>query len=612
MEEDKKITKIVIGKEDEITDVITGILDSSNERVLITFAEESDLLISPINLKVILETGDERDKSIIAQIIKNPTGIRNATLAGLMTIDTPNYPTEEMWEKEMINRARRYNPHGKRVEKVKEEEILPEERIMPSDFQNRISSALEKSRSSIPSNSEDDIVITFDEDISNNEEEPVVEEIEAGEKNEVPKLKTSNIAKDLGAKVSPLFTKVGSVFKNIKYPTKVKRFAPLIGISLVVVTILVGVIYYNVVPFVKVRIYVEAKEVSVEKVFTGDENIKAVDFDNSKIPIKTETVEKSRSTNIKATGTAFRGEKAKGKVNVAYVKVGGCTNVSAISLSAGHVIVSSSSGKSFKIDSDTSIECNNIAEASVTAIEVGEEYNLSSGQHFSVQGFSANEVYAMNSGGAFSGGTKEQYTVLSQADINTGVEELQKIAFEEGEQELREKDGGWEIIADSIKSEVDKDSTNTDKTVGTEANEVNLSIKTKSTASYFLKEGFEEGISAMLTKDAVEKNLFESDKDLELALGDDIEKTITVVENNKSGIKIKLVATGSVKPKVEKEDIANKVKTMKWEEGNTYLQSLIFSDKTTEVLFKPDSFPEALWHFPKRQGGVLIEIEEVL
>lgn len=66
MEDNRKITKIVIGKEDELTDIVTGILDSQNERILVTFAEESDLLISPINLKVILETADERDKSIIA------------------------------------------------------------------------------------------------------------------------------------------------------------------------------------------------------------------------------------------------------------------------------------------------------------------------------------------------------------------------------------------------------------------------------------------------------------------------------------------------------------------------------------------------------------------
>jgi hypothetical protein len=609
MEEDKKITKIVIGKDDELTDIVSGILDSSNERILVTFAEESDLLISPINLKVILETADERDKSVIAQIIKNPTGIRNANLAGLTTIDTPNYPTEEMWEKEMINRARRYNPHGsKRIEKVAEQD--KEEVKTNTPFQERINTAIEQSRS-IPEK-EEDILITFDEDINESGEEANIEKVEETPKVQQEPIRNTEVLKSVGNKVSPVLNKLGSIFKNIQYPTKVKKFAPLVGISLLVVAILSLVIYYNTAPFVKIRIYVEAKEANIEKVFTGDENIKAVDFENSKIPVKTETVEKSRSSNIKATGTAFRGEKAKGKVNIAYVKVGGCTNISAIALPQGHVIVSSSSGKSFKLDAATSVECNNIAEASVTAIEVGEEYNLSSGQHFTVQGFSANEVYAMNSSGAFSGGSKEQYTVLSQADVTAGVEELQKIAFEEGEQELKEKGGGWEIIADSITSEVDKDSTNTDKAVGTEAGDVNLSIKTKSTAKYFLKDGFDEGIAKMLTQDAIDKNLFESDRDLELALGDDIEKTVSVVEDKKDSIKIKLVAKGSVKPKVNKEEIINKVKTMNWKDGNEYLKSLVFSDKQTEVEFKPENFPDTFKHFPRRQGAVLIEIKEVL
>ncbi|MHC1716582.1 MAG: hypothetical protein AB9915_01620 [Candidatus Dojkabacteria bacterium] len=606
MEEDKKITKIVIGRDDELTDIISGILDSSNERILVTFAEESDLLISPINLKVILETADERDKSIIAQIIKNPTGIRNASLAGLTTVDTPNYPSDEMWEKEMINRARRYNPLGKRVEKEQEPEVVEKN---DNHFQEKVDSVIEKSKN-------DDILITFDEDIASMEDVPV-----QAMENDIPKLEPMNNdkmeekespIKEVGTKILPFFGKIKDFFLNIKYPPKLKRIAPIVGLSILIVAILSGVIYYNTVPFVKVRIYVEAKEANIEKVFQGDENIKAVDFENSKIPIKTENVEKSRSTNIKATGKAFRGEKAKGKVNVAYVKVGGCTDVSPLSLPAGHLITSSSSGQSFKIDSATSVNCNNISETAVTAIEVGEEYNLSSGQHFSVQGFSSNEVYAMNSSGAFTGGSKEEYTILSQADINSGVDELKKIAFEEGEQELKEKDGGWEIIPDSISSAVIKDSTNTDKAVGVEASDVNLSIKTKSSATYFLKEGFDEGIASLLTKDAQEKNLFASDINQELTLGENIEKSITVAQNNKNGIKIKLVAKGSVKPKVNKEDITAKVKGMKWEEGNAYLKTLLFSEKETEVGFKPENFPAGLRHFPKRQGGVLVEIKEVL
>lgn len=149
MEVNKKITKIVVSKDDELTDIVTGILDSVNERIIITFAEDSDLLISPINLKVILETADEREKLLVTQIIKNTTGVRNANLAGLMTIESPNLPTEDVWEREIINRNKRLSSEVKQIEKVEDErkeEINPMEKeniIEPtfSDFQKRINSA---------------------------------------------------------------------------------------------------------------------------------------------------------------------------------------------------------------------------------------------------------------------------------------------------------------------------------------------------------------------------------------------------------------------------------------------------------------------------------------
>ena len=99
---------------------------------------------------------------------------------------------------------------------------------------------------------------------------------------------------------------------------------------------------------------------------------------------------------------------------------------------------------------------------------------------------------------------------------------------------------------------------------------------------------------------------------MELALGDDIEKTITVIESNKNGIKIKLVAKGSVKPKVDKENIVRELKEMSWDEGQEFLKKQIFSAKETEIVFQPQNFPTKLLHFPKRQGGILIEIKEVL
>ena len=81
MEESNKITKIVVNSEDELTDIVSGIQNAKTEKIILTFAEESDILISPINLAVIKETADEIEKVLVCQIIKNPTGLRNSKMA---------------------------------------------------------------------------------------------------------------------------------------------------------------------------------------------------------------------------------------------------------------------------------------------------------------------------------------------------------------------------------------------------------------------------------------------------------------------------------------------------------------------------------------------------
>jgi len=176
---------------------------------------------------------------------------------------------------------------------------------------------------------------------------------------------------------------------------------------------------------------------------------------------------------------------------------------------------------------------------------------------------------------------------------------------------LRDASNEWSIIEDSIKSEVVKDSIKTSVAVGAAGSDVDLSLKIKSSATYYLTEGFDEGISDLLTKEALEKNLFESDSNLELGLSDSIEKTISVVEDSKNGVKIKLVAKGNVSPKVDKEKIINTLKEMKWEEGLEYLQTLHFSDKRISASFFPKNILSKYPYFPKRRGGIIVEIYNI-
>lgn len=610
MDETKKNTKLVISKDDELTDIVSGILEADTERVILTFAEESDLLISPINLSVLQETADEAEKILVAQIIKNPTGLRNSSIAGLTTTDSPNNPTEEMWEEAIEKKIARLSPTPKEkpIERKTEEPL----QNGTSSFERKINDAIQRSREGIATKAvqrniqKDGVFLSLDEDLPT-EDSQKIDDIEI-KYEDFPQEEVSQKAlTKKNFKLSNINLRTIWPFRKnpgASTPSGMKKYIPIGIISIILVAILSIIIYLQTGPFVKVAVYVEAKEVSIEKLFTGDENIQQIDFDNLKIPIKIESVEKDRSSTIKATGKAYTGEKATGKVQL----VGGPSCTQAIALPAGQILLSS--GKAFTMDVASSIPCPGLTEVNVHAREFGAEYNIESNSSFVAQGHQSTELFGYNPS-AFTGGTKKEYTVLSQSDVDAGTETLKSEAELEAENELRDASSEWSIIEDSIKSEVVKDSIKTSVAVGAAGGDVDLSLKVKSSATYYLASGFDEGIAKLLTKEAQEKNLFENDSNLELALGDNIEKSISVAEDSKKGVKIKLIAKGNVSPKVDKEKIVNTLKNMKWEEGLEYLQTLKFSDKRISASFFPKNILSKYPYFPKRQGGIIVEVYNI-
>lgn len=629
MEENDRITKIIVNKEDELTDVVSGILNTKTERIILTFAEDSDILISSINLSVIKETVEEENKTIICQIIKNPVGQRNSKLAGILTIDTPSNPTEDQWEEaKQLDILETSKPTVVEkettpvIEKPKEEFATAKS----SDFEKRINEAIQKSRVDIEKKKDqktieqDGLVISVGEDLpdeSNSEE--IIKDEPKEEFVDLSKIDFNHITGEAPKKESfkISFPKFFSFRKKEKALTnnvsdgpirrKFKKLLPILLISIVFITALVGVIYFNTVPFVKVRIFVKAQQVSIETIFTGDSNIKAIDFTNLKIPIKTETLEESRSASVTATGKAYKGDKASG--SVALTHPGPSSTCVTLSLPAGQVITSSD-GKTYTLDNAVNISCNSYVTAPIHATDIGEEYNTSN-SYFTVQNYSSSDVFGYKSG-EFTGGSKTEYTVLSLTDVNTASDTLKASSVTEINGELKSKQGTeWTIIEDSMKTTVKADSVKTDVAVGAAANQANLTLTVTGTATYYLSNGFDSGVASLLTKEAQAKNLFQSNQNLDLTLGDDITKTVSVVQSTDNSVLIKLTAKGSVQPKIDKASIVAKLQSMNWINGVKYLANLNYSDKATVYEFNPVNFPEKLRYFPKRQGGVLIEVVNI-
>jgi hypothetical protein len=146
--------------------------------------------------------------------------------------------------------------------------------------------------------------------------------------------------------------------------------------------------------------------------------------------------------------------------------------------------------------------------------------------------------------------------------------------------------------------------------VGAEADIVNVSIKTKSSALFYRRSAIEDEIERVLTEAAKDQDLFDSSTDAPLELDQNVDQTITIEDVDGDEIKIKLVASSRVKPEIDREDIAEQLKGKGWEEGKSILDDLSFATKPTEVEFFPEYFPDYLRTFPSRQGRILITIVE--
>ncbi len=606
MEDKIATSKIIIDSSHELTDLVREIHRSKAERIVLTFTEQTDILISPINLKVLQEAAEREGKLLIAQIIQNPTGIRNAKLANIKSIDTPTNPTEYEWEEafEMIQvRKREKLEKKKTLERViikEDEKEIFEEKVEDNIEKERITPGYIDKRGTKPQKS----FISIDQDIP-------LKEVE-NESLAEASISNSNLRKSLIPKIGKPRINIGDKLKFIN-KKKLGKILIFIFVPLILLSILGFLLYNQFGTLVKVKIFVASKTVEVENILTGDKNIEEIDFENLKVPIKTEEESKSLSDSITATGKAYKGEKATGKINIVY-DVECNESTPKITLPAGHTVTTTSDNYSYSLVSGAELGCDTtlmLTSIPVVAKEFGDVYNFTTiGKSFSVQGYSTETLFAKSST-VFSGGTKVEYTVLSQLDVDNAVEQLSTTAIEEVKSALRESGGGWEIIEDTILSEVDKSSIKTDKKVGAEATTVNLDLTIKGTATYYKTTGLAEKLGDLLREKAEEENLFESEKDLELVLGDKIEKKVTIESVAKDIVKIKIVAKATIKPKIDKEQLVADLRGKSWDEGKDYINSLKYSEKKAEVVFNPINYPAFLKRFPDRRGGILITISEL-
>jgi hypothetical protein len=683
---EKSYEKIIVSGQDEIVDVLKKIHAAKADRLILTFAEDTDLLVSPITFKVILKECDSIDKSAVAQIIQNNSGVANARIAGMVTTNLPTQVEEDLWdvaEEEMKQRKKETEErlrslHGKKshnndtkVEENIDEEIvnlekseqdivqsetLPDAEIeidlspkkQLSSFEERISQALEKSKTEINKDKmvhQGNFVMAIDRDIDDmTPKQPKIaySEIkpekytteEKTETNDEPTLanksfKTTNdfnlpqtemtvpsqTLKPIEENgVQAFFGKtkdfLGNIFKpkadTTSNPGKAILFT--VGKILLFVLLLGGIIayfMYLMMPLAKVKLFIESKPIAIEKFYNGEPG-SVFNQDLSTVSVKTEEVKKERADSGKATGVDYVGTRAEGMVIIKCSKASG-----SVTIPAGTIF--SVNGLNFANSSDFSSSCPfTSANVGLMAQGVGEEYNLAAGSGvMSISGFDST-LWADISV-SFVGGAKTQVKVVSQKDIDDVVNKLKEVTFAEATTKLKDigKNEGWQVIDATIKNELDGD-VKTDVPAGTQADMVNVTIKTKSNAEYFNKLDVEKTVNDQLAKAAKSQNLFEG-LDATGEIGDlkGVQYNIAVDKLDAQKVTVKLTASGSAKPDVNVDEITFNLQGKSWDAGKSYLAGLKFVTKPTEVEFLPEWFPKFAWGFPKSQGRIIISVQEV-
>ncbi len=607
-----KRAKIIVSSDDELTDILRKISSLDDQNILLTFAEESDMLISPINLKVLQEVCDELKKNLILQIIQNTNGMRNAKIADVVTTDSPSEVDEALWlaaenqrteRKEILEKALKSNPKETK-EAIENLNQKGEPVLQDSEYQQRVQEVISKAKNLSKKETsqvveEDDLVFAVGEEINPQEEKGDMAK-KTGEslvgKNFNNMGQLNNIKDEDTKEKKP---------KKAKKPRDKKKIKKLLIIFLVLVVLGLGgasTFAYFTLPFVEADIYIESKAIEVEKTFKGDPNIQNFSISKGEIPIKKESVEIGRSEDRETTGTGARGTKAEGIVDLKYWEG------DEVEITAGTIIRVDDLEFEFSTDVVVPDAPNTTTGIAVRATEPGSDYNISAGQVFTVDGFDSDNLSAENQS-SFSGGDSEEYDKMTQGDYDQLLEKLKDEAFEDGLEQLEKRLGGdWELIEETIEQKLDG-SPSTNIPVGGEGSSFTMSIETTTEALFFNKDNILQSKEEIIRQVAVENNLFESDEELELELDSEIETEITVEEIEGDEVTIKFVAKGNVRPKIDTQKIEKSLLGKSWDEGLEILEGIQFSEEKPSATFSPEYFPNFLRHFPSREGRVIINTE---
>jgi len=645
-----KDEKIFIDLDDEITFVVERIKSSDADRIILVAPDGAGVVSSLVSLKLLAKLIFKASKSLVL-VTQDEGGMKFAKRAGIPVVKKIGEISEELWVESEEKLKRRgvhpilgrkgIHPESKesvseevnvQLEDLSQEEVVKENiKVIEEDVGDGIEEKSEEKTvlemvsetKSEPTLEDFGFVvgkdITKEELLKDEEGIPDVNEsmMPAAAQHRVnisevdrekeyyeenmrePEEDQTMVGKDVTGyelKESPV-TKILSSLKKVRIP-EIKFNQKLLIPAVIFFMVLFGVggVYaYFIAPIAEVNLKVKFETVDLREEIVATTEVGDVDLAGLKVPLILQEVEESGSDSAEVTGHEVRGEKAKGKVSLVN------QTSDSIQLEVGTAITGS--GFVFLLLEDTDLpggdvfEGYTIIEVDVEAYDIGEEYNLASGTDFTVEGFTSSAIRG-RSYDAFSGGTKQEVTVITANDQETLRSSLEENLKSRVQSKIREQVGDSFILNDAmIETETVEESF--DANIGDEKESLNLNMKVKAKAYVYSTDDLET-LGRQLLQAEVSSGL--------KLLEDKSEYVADFIRREDDSVILTLNVKGVISGDITEDGVKDQLSGMKKEEAESALSNLEGVEEYS-ITLGPDWLPDGLQHVPSIKGKLNVRIE---
>lgn len=305
----------------------------------------------------------------------------------------------------------------------------------------------------------------------------------------------------------PKITKPNISLPYFTFSSHLPRLVIFAGAAMVfIIGILFALIWF--IPSAKVVLYGEEKIIQKEAEIVADPNSQSINVEAKVIPATVLEVSHEGSQKGTVEGTKTIGDKSRGEVVIYNKTVARKTFPAATTLA-------SLEGLKFLLESEVSIASRSattneqtqaetitpgIARAAVVAEKIGSDYNLAASpdkSNFTIQEFGDSQFNARNLQ-AFAGGSSREIKIVTAADQNNLVEQLEKqLAAQVKEKLVLQVPADKQVLEQAIRQEVTKKVF--DKKIGDEARELTLIMAVRARATIYSEGDLKELLTRYAT-----------------------------------------------------------------------------------------------------------------